>query len=303
MDRYQQGGIAALPPVYARMFQQMSEAMLAFSEAMKIVETPIPFPYTQMNAMVLYAFGVTWPVMCAVMVPQIAYAALLAFLVVLACFSIDAIATELQDPFGNDDNDLPLREIMRKFEYEVESILVLNGMATNHHDIKGFRSILTKDDADSSSNMDVGASPGSDSEGLVGAFQPRSNGPTRLFQAQCVQPRTENTEEGSSHSEKLAAQLPRSREGLREEANSLCGGGVVAPAEISLQTKSHTSSALPSMGSVYGHTTAEQENESEEESEEEDEEEDEEETETASEEDEGDEAQLDSRRKIGALHV
>ena len=31
--RYQQGGIAALPPVFARMFQQMSEAMTFFQEA------------------------------------------------------------------------------------------------------------------------------------------------------------------------------------------------------------------------------------------------------------------------------
>jgi len=144
VERFQHGGITAMPPVFSRMFQQMSEAMVGYFEALKIVMTPIPFPYSQMNSIVLYLFGLSWPVMCAVMVPVLVWAAIISFLVPLAFFSIDAIATELQDPFGDDNNDLPLLEIMQKFEYEVESLLVLNGR--QFPEVKGFRTPLTADD-------------------------------------------------------------------------------------------------------------------------------------------------------------
>lgn len=182
VQRFQQGGIVALPPVFARMFQQMSEAMLGYADALKIVMTPIPFPYSQMNGFVLYLFGLTWPIMCAVMVPMLSWAAAISFLVVLAFFSIDAIATELQDPFGNDNNDLPLMEIMQKFEYEVESVIVLDG--TVFPDVKGFRTPLTADDRLSKRKK---AMPGQmDPTDVPGPYIPQSSGATYKFDAQSV---------------------------------------------------------------------------------------------------------------------
>jgi len=169
-----------MPPVFSRMFQQMSEAMLGYSDALKIVTTPIPFPYSQMNGFVLYLFGLSWPVMCAVMVPMLEWAAAISFLVVLAFFSIDAIATELQDPFGNDNNDLPLLEIMHKFEYEVESILVLNGRILDG--VKGFRSVLTADIREQQAGFKAGVV---DTQ-PAGPFEAPEGGATFKYDAQSV---------------------------------------------------------------------------------------------------------------------
>jgi len=181
VQRFLQGGIVALPPVFSRMFQQMSEAMVGYADALKIVTTPIPFPYSQMNGFVLYLFGLSWPIMCAVMVPMLGWAAAISFLVVLAFFSIDAIATELQDPFGNDNNDLPLMEIMNKFEFEVESILVLDGTA--FPEVKGFRTALTADDR---TGRKIDPITGQLEQAPVGPYRPSSSGATYKYDAQSV---------------------------------------------------------------------------------------------------------------------
>ena len=223
--------------------------------------------------------------MCAVLVPQTVYSALLAFLVVLACFSIDAIATELQDPFGNDDNDLPLREIMRKFEYEVESILVLNGVY--HGDVKGFRTILTQDDKET--GVDLQSSVASDN--ILG-YQPRSNGPTALYPGECVQQKAENL----GVTEGIATPRPVG-------VGVVSGNSIVSPAEVALDT-------LPSMGTVHSINESASTMPPPKRQEEEDEEEDEEETETTStseetseetsEQSEGEEVQLGNKSKTTA---
>jgi len=47
----------------------------------------------------------------------------LAFIVVICYFSVDAIAVELSDPFGDDANDLPLDDIMEDYNRQLSQVL------------------------------------------------------------------------------------------------------------------------------------------------------------------------------------
>jgi len=113
-------GIRVAPPVLARTYQQMSEIMLAYNSLMKIACCPVPFPYCQMSVIVLTLFGLLWPVVAAAMINWSFWSCVMSFLVTLGFYAVDAIATELSDPFGDDANDLPLTELMNQFKAECD---------------------------------------------------------------------------------------------------------------------------------------------------------------------------------------
>lgn len=89
--------------------------------AERILKTPIPFAYAQHIKMFLMLFCFTAPFVLAEIMGWITPVAC-AFLA-LALFGIDAIGVEIEDPFGDDPNDLPLDAIGDGIERAVGEIL------------------------------------------------------------------------------------------------------------------------------------------------------------------------------------
>jgi len=87
----------------------------------KIVDTRFPFPYAQIIGMLLIINSVLTPVMMAQLVPEPVWAAIFSFVPVFGAFSLNFIAIELENPFGNDPNDLPLV----KFQQEMNNSLMM----------------------------------------------------------------------------------------------------------------------------------------------------------------------------------
>jgi len=73
-----------------------------------------------MSVIVLTLFGLLWPVVAAAMINWSFWSCVMSFLVTLGFYAVDAIATELSDPFGDDANDLPLTELMNQFKAECD---------------------------------------------------------------------------------------------------------------------------------------------------------------------------------------
>ena len=49
--------MAVPPPIQSRMYQEMSNGMLGFNNAMKIHDTPFPFPWLQIvSSLLLFLF-------------------------------------------------------------------------------------------------------------------------------------------------------------------------------------------------------------------------------------------------------
>ena len=80
-----------------------------FGGAERIMKTPIPFAYAQhiKTFLMLFCFTAPFAMVDAMRWLTPAVSALLAF----ALFGIDEIGVEIEDPFGYDENDLPLDEI------------------------------------------------------------------------------------------------------------------------------------------------------------------------------------------------
>ena len=59
-------GFSAPPPIVSRIYQELSNGMLAYNQCTKLKEVPTPFAYVQLNAMLLNIFIIFAPIiMCA----------------------------------------------------------------------------------------------------------------------------------------------------------------------------------------------------------------------------------------------
>jgi len=99
------------PPILSRVYNELGNGIVNLNNARKIRDFPIPFPLAQMIMVMLMFHAFFTPLVCAATVKTSTWAALLTFVVTFAFWSVLYIATELEMPFGDDKNDLPLREM------------------------------------------------------------------------------------------------------------------------------------------------------------------------------------------------
>jgi len=106
--RHQFGGVCAPAPIVSRIFQELSNGLLAYNAATKMKEVPVPFAYVQFNAMLLCLFVLITPVAIAAFTQQIVSSVVISCIVVGGFSAMWIVANELEDPFGDDANDLPM---------------------------------------------------------------------------------------------------------------------------------------------------------------------------------------------------
>jgi len=94
------------PPILSRAFQEIANGMVAFHEAIKISTIPFPFPYAQTCECLLLMHWLVAPVVISHWVSTAWWGALFSFLQVFVYWSLNAIAVELENPFGKDANDI-----------------------------------------------------------------------------------------------------------------------------------------------------------------------------------------------------
>jgi putative membrane protein len=83
----------------------------------RIKNTPLPFPYTLLLHRTIYLFCILLPF--AMAEPLGWLTPIFTAIVSYTFFGLDAIADELEDPFGRDENDLPTDAIVRNIERDV----------------------------------------------------------------------------------------------------------------------------------------------------------------------------------------
>jgi len=110
-------------PTQTRLHQQASEVLLAFNQCMKIVDTTLPFPMLQQSVFLLVTFLVSWPFLTAKLVTNTFWAMMVGFVPVSAFFGVHSVALELQDPYGDDANDLPLPQIHASMVRDIRILL------------------------------------------------------------------------------------------------------------------------------------------------------------------------------------
>lgn len=101
-----------------RRLRSISEA---HANCERIKNTPLPFPYSLLLHRTTFIFCVLLPF--AMAQPLGWLAPLITTIVSYTFFGLDAIGNELEDPFGNDVNDLPTNAMVRVIERDVHRAL------------------------------------------------------------------------------------------------------------------------------------------------------------------------------------
>jgi predicted membrane chloride channel (bestrophin family) len=113
---------AIAPPILSRTYQVLSDGMTSYNQARKVAYVPFPFPHAQITA--LYTLLVTFfmPVLMLQFVTNLSFGFILNFLTVMCFTGLQEVSRELESPFLNEPNDIPLNNYQAQFN---ESLLVM----------------------------------------------------------------------------------------------------------------------------------------------------------------------------------
>lgn len=103
------------PPIQSRMYQELSNGMLGFSNALKIADVPFPFPYAQLLTIVLFLYSLFIPVYITCFTDSMILGPIMTFFLFHGVWCVNEVAKELENPFGNDSNDICLPDFHARF--------------------------------------------------------------------------------------------------------------------------------------------------------------------------------------------
>jgi hypothetical protein len=121
------GWIDAHPAIVSRIYQELSNGSLGYAQALKVSLIPFPFPYAQMLALLLIGFMILFPMMVCYLNPRDRFfSPLLSFVGVLGLWSLNELAVELEMPFGDDENDLPIVDLHDLYIKGLQTLFLAN---------------------------------------------------------------------------------------------------------------------------------------------------------------------------------
>lgn len=125
IERNLAGDLHVPPPILSRAVDQLSSGVEGYQQALKVSLCPFPFCFAQLiyYMLALYLFIIP------VILPETTrsaplWAACLCFMSTLGVFGISAISEELEDPYGDDMNDIPLLELHNDYLTGLEDCLL-----------------------------------------------------------------------------------------------------------------------------------------------------------------------------------
>lgn len=103
------------PPIQTRLFQEFSNGMVGFIEALEISDVPFPFPYAQLCTLLVITFACFVPFYMACFTQSLIAGPILTFVVFETFWCINETARDLENPFGNSLNDIHLDDFHNRF--------------------------------------------------------------------------------------------------------------------------------------------------------------------------------------------
>ena len=103
------------PPIISRIVQFLSDGMKHYNEARRITWIPFPFVHAQLSAFFIFVVAVCVPFLMNQYANQAWLGGCLTFLVVTCLAGLHEVARELENPFRNAPNDIPLCTMMAMY--------------------------------------------------------------------------------------------------------------------------------------------------------------------------------------------
>merc|ERR1712048_532089 len=118
----QTGVLPIPPPILSRAFQEVSRGIVNLQNARKIADFPYPFPLAQLSMILLQLHWAITPVAASLAMPP-GQAVTFSFFSISVFWCIHFNALDLEFPFGDRVNDLPMHEFQRDWNNSVCSLL------------------------------------------------------------------------------------------------------------------------------------------------------------------------------------
>lgn len=123
IESHDAGVVDVPPPILSRAFQELSRGIVTLNNARKIKDIPFPFPYAQMLVCMLVVHWLVTPMLASLVIESWWWAAVMSFLVTGSFWTLMHIAMEIDQPFGADANDLPIKAMMKDYNRSLLSLL------------------------------------------------------------------------------------------------------------------------------------------------------------------------------------
>lgn len=123
-------GLLNVPsPLLTRVFQNLGNGLINYNSAQQVVIWPFPFAYAQMNSILVFFYTLITPIVVSNWTTSIWSCVLFTSISVICMIGLDLIAIELENPFGDDPNDLPVLEMQNIFNKDL--IMLVDPLAWN----------------------------------------------------------------------------------------------------------------------------------------------------------------------------
>lgn len=107
------------PPILSRTFQLISDGMTDYNQALKIAYIPFPFVHAQITSIFIVFIMFIIPMLLLDYCESAPFAIVLNFLTVLVFTGLHEVSRELENPFQNVPNDIPLNNFQAQFNEAV----------------------------------------------------------------------------------------------------------------------------------------------------------------------------------------
>ncbi|CAE7530622.1 unnamed protein product [Symbiodinium sp. CCMP2592] len=115
----QSGLLDVPPPILTRAYQEIGAGMAQFHNAQMISMWPFPFPYAQLSLFLSVLHLFLSPIIMLKYTSSVWASALLTYISIVCVMSLNIIGVELENPFGEDTNDLPAAETHEQFRHHI----------------------------------------------------------------------------------------------------------------------------------------------------------------------------------------
>eukprot|EP00746_Dinoflagellata_sp_MGD_P056995 gnl/MRDRNA2_/MRDRNA2_24580_c0_seq2.p1 gnl/MRDRNA2_/MRDRNA2_24580_c0~~gnl/MRDRNA2_/MRDRNA2_24580_c0_seq2.p1 ORF type:complete len:551 (+),score=47.13 gnl/MRDRNA2_/MRDRNA2_24580_c0_seq2:100-1752(+) len=123
LESIESGLIPTPPPIVSRVFQEIHAGVLAANRMSTITYTPFPFPYAQLITMLLSFTWVLTPAYLGTLSIHPGSAGAFVFLSVFVLWSLNLIAAEIEQPFGDDYNDFDIHNTQKEMNSSLLKLL------------------------------------------------------------------------------------------------------------------------------------------------------------------------------------
>lgn len=107
--------VSVPPPIMSRAYAELSQGMLAHSQAVRMADFPFPFPFAQLLEWLLVAYTFVIPLFATVFTGSVVVGPFLSFLATLTYWTLTSISRELENPFADGPNQVPVIDMHERF--------------------------------------------------------------------------------------------------------------------------------------------------------------------------------------------